>query len=73
MYLGNLLWTQGGLRDIVDVLQVIGMGTVVGFPPLVASPVIGHLTDIELIGTNSSKVSKDAKIRNRYNQVPHLT
>ena len=34
---------------------MIGMGTVVGFPPLVASPVIGHLTDIELIGTNSSK------------------
>ena len=25
------------------------------------------------IGTLSFKVSKDAKIRNRYNQVPHLT
>ena len=34
---------------------MIGMGMVVGFPPLVASPVIGHLADTELIGPNSSK------------------
>ena len=34
---------------------MIGMGIVAGFPPLVASQVIGHLTDTELIGTNSSK------------------
>ena len=39
---------EEGLRATVGVLQVIGMGMVVGIPPLVVGPVIGHLASINL-------------------------
>ena len=49
----NIQWIEEGLRATVGVLQVIGMGMVVGAPPLVVSPVTGHLA-----GTNLTIIAK---------------
>ena len=43
----NIQWIEKCLRATVGVLQVNGMGMVVGIPPLVVGPVTGHLA-----GTN---------------------
>ena len=49
----NIQWIEGGLRAPVGVLQVIGMGMVVGVLPLVVGPVTGHLA-----GTNLTIIAK---------------
>ena len=49
----NIQWIEEGLRATVVVLQVIGMGMVVGVPPLVVGPVTGHLA-----GTNPTIIAK---------------
>ena len=49
----NIQWIEEGLRATVGVLQVIGMGMVVGVPPLVVGPVTGHLA-----GTNLTITAK---------------
>ena len=49
----NIQWIEECLRATVGVLQVIGMGMVVGVPPLVVGSVTGHLA-----GTNLTIIAK---------------
>ena len=50
----NIQWIEECLRATVGVLQVIGMGMVVGVPPLVVGPVTGG----HLAGTNLTIIAK---------------